>query len=314
MTERGVFTLLALCVAGRAGCGEDRGMRSGVVVGYDLTTPSERALAEAAREADRRGVALTVVHAVHHALVSDDATPHDLAEQAAARVRAGHPGLTVAARSVAGPAPDVLADESAGADLLVVGHRGHGGFSGLRFASVALRAVARAVCPAVVVRGSEHRTRGTVVAAVDVGHSGHAAEDILEVAFTEAALRGARLKVVSALEAFWPRVYAGDSGELGRSSSRAAQRAQDALQRLLAPWAAGHPDVVIDHELIEGSPTAFLTGATTYADLVVVGVHRADGDRHGRRHGDESHAVRIGPVAETLLLHSDCPVAVVPHD
>jgi nucleotide-binding universal stress UspA family protein len=263
-------------------------------------------------------------------LLSDDAADgaatDDIAEQAADRVRARHPGLSVEARSVAGPVPDVLADQSAGADLLVVGHRGHGGFSGFRLGSVALRAVARAVCPSMVVRGSEHRTRGTVVAAVDVGHVGyvehigHVAEEILEVAFTEAALRGARLKVVSALEAFWPRVYAGDSGQLGRSSGQAAQRAEDALQRLLAPWPARYPDVVTDHQLIEGSPTAFLTGATTYADLIVVGVHRADGDRHPTRHptrhpvrhGDR-HPVRIGPVAETLLLHSDCPVAVVPH-
>jgi nucleotide-binding universal stress UspA family protein len=293
-------------------------MQSGVVVGYDQTPPSERALAEAAGEADRRGVVLTVVHVLHHAPAapspsspsSDEASAsahasapaHDIAEQGADRVRSSHPALTVQARTVAGPVPTVLADQSSEADLLVVGHHGHGGFSGLHLGSVALRAVARAVCPSMVVRGSEHRTRGTVLAAVDVGH---AAEEILEVAFTEAALRGARLKVVSALEAFWPRVYAGDGGQLGRASSQAAERVEDALQQLLKPWPAKYPDVETDHELIEGSPTAFLTGATTYADLIVVGVHRGTDDRHG---------ARVGPVAETLLLHSDCPVAIVPHD
>jgi len=278
-------------------------MRSGVVVGYDQTPPGERALAEAAGEADRRGVVLTVVHALHHepSEASDEPPAHDIAEQAADRVRSSHPGLTVEARTVAGPVPTVLADESSEAELLVVGQHGHGGFNGFHLGSVALRAVARAACPSLVVRGSEHRTRGTVVAAVDVEH---ASQEILEVAFTEAALRGARLKVVSALEAFWSRAYVGEDGPLGRAPSQAAERAQDALRQLLKPWPAKYPGVETDHELIEGSPTAFLTGATTYCDLIVVGIHRGGGDS----------GARVGPVAETLLLHSDCPVAVVPHD
>ncbi|MEZ0110156.1 nucleotide-binding universal stress UspA family protein [Catenulispora sp. EB89] len=295
-------------------------MRSGVVVGYDQTPPGERALAEAAGEADRRGVVLTVVHALHRepseqpeqpepfdsGSDSAETSAHDLAEQAADRVRAGHPGLTVEARTVAGPVPAVLAEQSAEAELLVVGQHGHGGRNGLHLGSVALRAVARAVCPSLVVRGSEHRTRGTVLAAVDVGH---AAEEILAVAFEEAALRGARLKVVTALEAFWARVSVGEEGPLGRAPSPAAERAEDALQQFLKPWPARYPHVETDHELIEGSPTVFLTGATTYADLIVVGIHR------GTDEGDDTpHSARVGPVAETLLLHSDCPVAVVPHD
>ena len=344
-------------------------MHSGVVVGYDETSIGERALVEAAAEADRRGVALTVVHALHRtpllavaSIVSSALRPsdkpadkasdepseegsetapdepdepdepaepddpaeaaeaaeaaepsgrstaessfhdtaehhiaeHQIAEHGADRVRAQHPGLTVEARTVAGPVPAVLADQSSEADLLVVGHQGRGAF-GRRFGPVALRTVARAVCPAMVVRGSEHRTRGTVLAAVDVGHG---AEEVLEVAFAEAAMRGARLKAVSALNAFWPRVYAGDGGQLGRASGQAAERAQDALRQVLEPWPARYPGVVTDHEIIQGMPEAFITGATTYADLIVVG----------------ASARHFGAIAETLLRHSDCPVTVVPYD
>jgi len=225
-------------------------MESGVVVGYDQMPSGERALAEAAAEADRRGAALTFVHA--------------------------------------------LRDVPPNADLLVVGHRGRGGF--LRRGSAALRTVARATCPALVVRGSEHRRRGTVVAAVDVGDH---AEELLDFAFTEAASRGARLKAVSAPAAQWPRLSA------RRASGHAAERAEEALEHLLESWPERYPDVVTDHELIEGSPTAFLTGATTYADLIVVGAHRRADGRHG---------MKLGPVAKTLLQHADCPVAVVPHD
>ncbi|MEY9932961.1 nucleotide-binding universal stress UspA family protein [Catenulispora sp. GP43] len=253
-------------------------MESGVVVGYDQNPPGERALDEAAAEAARREVPLTVVHAQN--------TARHVAEDGAGRVRRRHPGLRVRARTVAGPAPAVLAEEASGADLLVLGHRG-----GLRSRSVALRTVARAACPALVVRGPEHRTRGTVLAAVNAGAE---ASELLGVAFAEAASRGARLKAVSAMESHWTRMFARDAGP--------AARAEEALERLLGPWPDRYPDVETDHELIEGSPATFLTGATTYADLIVVGVRK----RAGR-------GARVGPIAETLLMHSDCPVVVVPH-
>ncbi|ACU74074.1 UspA domain protein [Catenulispora acidiphila DSM 44928] len=284
-------------------------MESGVVVGYDQSAPGERALAEAAAEAARRNVALTVVHVVHHVgpdLHRDASAARDrahyVAEEGVGRALAGHPDLTVQARTVAGHPSAVLAEESSEAELLVVGHHGYGGMSSLRPGSVALRTVAHAPCPSMMVRGSEHQRRGTVVAAVDIDGG---SEELLDFAYAEAAARGARLKAVSALDGFWPRMFAGDSGEAGRPSGQAAARAEEALEQLLEPWPERYPGVVTDHELIEGSPTTYLTGATTYADLIVVGVHRRPDNRHG---------ARVGPVAETLLLHADCPVAIVPHD
>lgn len=274
-------------------------MESGVVVGYDQSSPGERVLEEAAAEAARREVPLTVVHARN--------TAHHVAEEGAGRVSRRHPGLRVRARSIAGPAPAALVEEASGADLLVLGQRGLGGLGrfggfrglagfggGLRPGSAALRTVARAACPAMVVRGPEHRTRGTVLAAVTVGAD---AEELLDVAFAEAAARGARLKAVSAMENHWSRMFARDAGQAGR--------AEQALEQLLAPWPDRYPGVVADHELVEGSPATFLTAATTYADLIVVGVRRRAGGRRG---------TRVGPIAETLLMHADCPVVVVPHN
>lgn len=287
-------------------------MGSDVVVGYDQTPAGERALAEAAAQAVRRGAALTVVHALHPSpaareAVAREVAAQDVAEEGADRARSGHPGLTVRACTHAGPAATVLADRSSHADLLVVGHHSHGS---LRSGALALRTVARAACPAMVVRGSEHRTRGTVVAAVDIADVGgvegvgDAAEELLHFAYTEAAARGARLKAISVRATLWPRMFAGEGGQSGRPSSQASARAEQALERMLEPWPDAYPGVVTDRELIEGSPTVFLTGATTYADLIVVGTRRRAAGRRGRR---------VGPVAHTLLLHSDCPVAVVPH-
>jgi nucleotide-binding universal stress UspA family protein len=49
-----------------------------------------------------------------------------------------------------------LADHSRDADLLVVGSRGHGGFTGLLLGSTSQQCVHHAPCPVVVVPGRQH--------------------------------------------------------------------------------------------------------------------------------------------------------------
>jgi nucleotide-binding universal stress UspA family protein len=46
----------------------------------------------------------------------------------------------------------VLVDASDGADLLVMGNRGHGGFAGMPLGSVSVQVLAYAHCPTVIVR------------------------------------------------------------------------------------------------------------------------------------------------------------------
>jgi nucleotide-binding universal stress UspA family protein len=50
----------------------------------------------------------------------------------------------------------VLLDASDTADLLVVGSRGHGGFTEALLGSVSQHCVHHAHCPVVVIRGQEH--------------------------------------------------------------------------------------------------------------------------------------------------------------
>ena len=58
--------------------------------------------------------------------------------------------------SIEGIPAQVLLDASDGADLLVVGSRGHGGFTGALLGSVSQHCVHHAHCPVVVIRAQEH--------------------------------------------------------------------------------------------------------------------------------------------------------------
>jgi len=48
----------------------------------------------------------------------------------------------------------VLIEESKNVNLIVLGYKGHGGFTGMLTGSVSLQVVHHAECPVVVVRGS----------------------------------------------------------------------------------------------------------------------------------------------------------------
>jgi nucleotide-binding universal stress UspA family protein len=79
----------------------------------------------------------------HRIVVGVDGSP---SSKAALAWAIGQAKLTGAAQ--------VLLDASAGADLLVVGSRGHGGFVEALLGSVSQHMVHHAACPVVVVRGS----------------------------------------------------------------------------------------------------------------------------------------------------------------
>jgi nucleotide-binding universal stress UspA family protein len=68
------------------------------------------------------------------------------------------PGSDVRVRAhvVEGNPAQVLIDASDGADLLVVGSRGHGGFAEALLGSVSQHCVQHARCPVVVLRGPDH--------------------------------------------------------------------------------------------------------------------------------------------------------------
>lgn len=134
-----------------------------MVVGYDGSGSADAALEWAVRQAAASGAVLEVVTAWRWPTsygapvpVPSDYDPAGdaakLLDEGLAKVRSGHPELVVRPRVVEGPAAQVLVDASAGADLLVVGSRGHGELAGMLLGSVSEHCTAHAHCPVLVVR------------------------------------------------------------------------------------------------------------------------------------------------------------------
>jgi len=80
-----------------------------------------------------------------------DVTEAGLAEALAAETPPA--GVTLESVVREGPAAKILIEESDGAEVLVVGKRGHGGFLGLLIGSITNQVANHAVCPVVIVPG-----------------------------------------------------------------------------------------------------------------------------------------------------------------
>src|SRR5690606_24587441 len=127
--------------------------RGEIVAGVDGSASSARVLRFAFAEAELRGAALRVVHA--WSFPGRDPADGDECEvvgQALAGHRDNHPGVEVIEETVQGHPVDVLAEAAAGAELLVVGSRGHGTIKGMVLGSVSQALLQRAPVPLAVVR------------------------------------------------------------------------------------------------------------------------------------------------------------------
>jgi len=74
-------------------------------------------------------------------------------DQIAESMKAKHPDAKVSTKVVEGHPAPVLVKESKHAQLLVVGSRGHGEFTGMLLGSVSQHCVTNAHCPVLVMRG-----------------------------------------------------------------------------------------------------------------------------------------------------------------
>jgi len=141
-----------------------------IVVGVDGSAPAKAALKWAVRQAALSGSTVEAVIAWHCPAMYGGygwvpvsaADPVNFDEIAAKVVTEAVTDLVDAASSVRvttqvaeGHPAEVLLDAAKGADLLVVGSRGHGGFAGALLGSVSQHCAAHSPCPVVIVRGKD---------------------------------------------------------------------------------------------------------------------------------------------------------------
>ncbi|MGH3732598.1 MAG: universal stress protein [Acidimicrobiales bacterium] len=137
-----------------------------IVVGYDGSPDSERALEWAAQQAEFTGSHLQLIGVWEWptglgwvAIPPSDFDPSKevtkTLDEAVAKIKVARPNVSVTSRVIEGSAFNSLVDESRGAALLVVGTRGHGEVAGLLIGSVSQYCAAHAHCPVVVIRAAK---------------------------------------------------------------------------------------------------------------------------------------------------------------
>jgi nucleotide-binding universal stress UspA family protein len=184
--------------------------------------------------------------------------------------------------------------------VVVVGHRGLGGFTGLLVGSVGVQVAAHAAGPVVVVRphsAAAGASAGRVVVGIDGSPLSRAA---LGFGFEAAARRGVGLTAVHAWTEpvstgpgdMLPLVY--DADDVDAEETRL-------LAEALAGWAEKYPDVPVDRKVVRGRAAEALVAESAGAALLVVGSPGRGGFT----------GLLLGSVSQAALHHADCPVAIV---
>ncbi|GAA3463553.1 universal stress protein [Saccharothrix longispora] len=286
-----------------------------VVVGVDGSESAARAVRWAAREAARRTAPLVIVHACpvvaghvpepvplprsYHEAVLEQGRER-LAE-AEAEARGTVPEVEVRTELVFGGAAEDLVGRSASAQLVVLGSRGLGGFTGLLVGSIAVAVSTHGHCPVVVVRGSGPEAGGRREGPVVVGLDGSStSEAALAFAVEVAASGNAELVAVRT----WSDLAVDTAWEHGltvdwESIQEAEQRL---LEQQLAPHREAHPELVVRTLVTRDRPARSLVEHAEHAQLVVVGSRGRGGFR----------GLLLGSTSQTLIHHAPCPVAVIP--
>lgn len=285
--------------------------RKPVVVGVDGSAAAVHAVRWAAHEAHRRSTQIRIVYADVMSLVHlpDMPTQPLPVPFAKAAQRQGQEWLKRASEVAKSEIPDLVVDtevqvgqpaavligHSRDAQLVVVGSRGLGGFTGLMVGSVAIALSAQGHCPVAMVRGPESGSpAGPVVVGVDRSEANEAA---LTTAFECASQRNVPLHVVCAWNsvdtevAWWKEGAGWDAVQIHE---------EQVLAEHLAGWVEKFPGLDVRSFVSHDKPGKLLLQHAGKAQLAVVGARGRGGFK----------GLLLGSVSQKVLQHSPCPVIV----
>jgi nucleotide-binding universal stress UspA family protein len=254
----------------------------GVLVGVDCSPASNAAVVWAARDAELRGLPLTVVHVVNTDVATWPPMPYPdtvavwqedggrnviaesvkIAEEAVLTDRK----LTIKSELIFSTPVATLVEMSRAAELLVVGAAGRGAVARLLLGSVSSSLVRHASCPVAVIHDEDYLMRQPRRAPVLLGIDGSpASEFATAVAFDEASRRGVELIALHA----WSDIAVVELP--GLDWVKVKQEAERSLAERLAGWQERYPDVTVCRVVVCDSPARQLVARSESAQLVVVG-------------------------------------------
>lgn len=280
-----------------------------IVVAVDGSQRADRALRWAVREAELRAAHLDLVHAfvIHPYTAVFGSTDRDLAQArldavvernrtALAKIR-----WSTTLADATGSATAALVDAAAGAELVVVGARGEGGFKTLSLGSTSYRMAAHTTAPVAVVPEHSEQLDGDrgIVVGIDGSPAGARA---LRWALDEGDRRSVSVTVVHGylLPIDMSTIGIVNEEVLDRARARALDEATRLVDSVLAQVEVPG-DVTLERIIELGVPAGVLLEHANDL-LLVVGT---------RGHGTFRRAV-FGSVSQQVLHHAEGPVVVIP--
>jgi nucleotide-binding universal stress UspA family protein len=291
-----------------------------ILVGVDGSSNSAAALRWALAEADLRDHRVTALfawgyippgHAGDGRTFDAEYGPADADAVLAAAIEAAV-GAEVAGdierRVLCDLAPKSLLKVAGGADLLVVGARGVGGFRGLLLGSVSQQCLHHATGPMAIIRsdprdaapGADAAPRAAAGPRIVVGiDDSDAARRALRWALEEGRLRHAAVDVVHAwrLPYVVPFPFAG----MPIDPEIAEKHARAVLDRMVDGEDTRHQPAPVERILVGGAAAPSILDIATGADMVVLGSRGLGGFK----------GLVLGSVTNHVAHHIGCPLVVV---
>jgi nucleotide-binding universal stress UspA family protein len=284
-----------------------------VVCGVDGSPGSDAAMTKAAELARLERRPLHLLHAEPIPVSYLRAWPYQMVDnlpalvqqasrqtltEAVERARTAFPDLEITSTLRQTDAREALTRASEQAWVVVVGSRGHGGFSHLPLGSVGMWVSQHSHCPTVVIRQDQPTDASAPIVVGTDGTEVSAAA--LEFAFSQASFQQRPLTVVHCYD----EVFQGGYGLTGAPDEELEGLPEErlAIGESIAGLREKYVDVEATTRLLKGPATSTLVHASEQAAMVVV----------GSRQRTRAAALFLGATSRGVVEHARCSVAVVP--